>query len=569
MIPIRGNKINKYALAGLVVAIFLLSSFSIMNNSASSFKPDDLKTTTINADQYEFNISSVLGDNGGEAYSINVDSNGNIIISGITFGNLPTLNADNATYGGNTDGFVTKFSKSGSLLFSTYLGGNSDDEIEAMAVDSAGNIYVSGYTVSPDFQTKNAYNSTYAGNAASDGFVAKYNPSGVLQFSTYFGGASYDDATNLGVDSAGNVYIGGSTLSVDFPTLNAWNATHSAGNDAFLAKLDTNGNLLFSTFVGGSLNEQFNALVVTPQGVFACGQTDSSDFPVSGDAFNSTSSGATDVMITKFNSTGYLTYSSYLGGSFYDSCFNIKADVSGNYYVVGQTGSTNFPTTSDAFNTSFNGGSGDVFYSKFSSTNTLMYSTYYGSIGWDKVTGLALDFNNNVYISGTTTNDSLPLMQPLSTYNGGIYDGFIAKFNSTGSLIFSTYFGGSDIDQCDDIFVDPIYQTIYTAGSTSSTDFSLVDSYSNNLTFGTIYFNKFSTPQIISATTTTTTTSTSTSTSTFTSTQAPPTTSISITSSSSTTSETSGNSPGFTTLTVLFGLMTLFVFISLRRKRNE
>ena len=518
-------------LAFILIIVFLLSSFSLMTASANS-------STSYH---YGYTISSVLGDNGGVASSITTDKNSNIIIAGISSGGLPTLKADNATYGGGSiDGFITKFFENGSLQFSTYLGGIGDDRIEDIAVDGSGNIYVCGSTTSPDFETKNAYNDTFSG--VTDAFIAKYNPTGVLLFSTFIGGSSSESAFSIAVDGNENMYIGGITSSVDFPILTAWNGTYGGNGDAFIAKLDKNGVLLFSTFVGGSLNDIFYDIKVTSQGdIIACGATTSYNWPVTSDALDSSKIGGEDAIISRFNSTGSLSYSTYIGGTSLDSFSNIAIDSADNYYVTGLTFSSDYPTTSDAINTKLNGYD-DAIYSKFNSSNSLVYSTYFGTTTEDSGTGISVDSNGNTYISGYTTETTfigsnvkkttLPLVQPVSSYNGAM-DGFIVKFNSTGVITFSTYIGGSGNDFCYDIFVDPTNQIIYTSGNTQSSDFPLVDSYSNNVAGGPAFFMEISL-QLNSLTFTPTTTLSS---------------SVTVTTSNVPTS------PGYIVITTIFGIV--------------
>ena len=195
---------------------------------------------------YKFNSTGGLifstyigGNNYDFPSSIAIDNKQNIFITGQTTSpNFPIKNAFDSTYGGSNDAFVTKFNATGDLVFSTFLGGSNDDMGMSISVDSMGNCYVTGETYSTDFPTKNAYNAVFGG--LSDAFIAKFDTTGKLVFSTYFGGKSKDASTSIGLDNPGNSYIVGITSSRNFPTKNAYNATYGDQNELFLAKFSAN-----------------------------------------------------------------------------------------------------------------------------------------------------------------------------------------------------------------------------------------------------------------------------------------------------------------------------------------
>ena len=236
------------------------------------------------------------------------------------------------------------------LSYSTYLGGGSNDYASSIAIDSAGNAYVAGYTSSTDFPTVNALQPHYAGGSfvGLDAFVAKLNAAGsALVYSTYLGGSADDYGYGIAVDSSGNAHVTGFTGSTDFPTVNPLQATNHGGGDAFVAKLNAAGSaLVYSTYLGGSSYDDAQGIAVDSSGnAYVTGITQSTDFPTVNPLQASYGGGSADAFVAKLNAAGSaLVYSTYLGGSDLDYGYGIAVDSSGNTYVTGRTASTNFPT---------------------------------------------------------------------------------------------------------------------------------------------------------------------------------------------------------------------------------
>jgi hypothetical protein len=319
--------------------------------------------------------STYLGGTGDEkGQGIAVDSAGSAYVTGRTgSGDFPrTLGAVQATLGGRTDGFVTKLNPAGSaLVYSTYLGGASDDKGVGIAVDADGNAYVAGETGSRDFPTTpGAFQATSPGGTF-DAFVTKLNPSGsALVYSTYLGGKGSDRGFAIALDAPSNpnAYVTGHTASTDFPTTpGAFQVTPPGGaHDVFVAKLNPSGTaLVYATHLGGTGDDVGEGIAVDPAGnAYVTGQTTSVDFPITVGGFQMTLGGLTDAFVTKLDPTGSaLVYSTYLGGTGDDVGHGITVDSAGSAYVTGETGSTNFPTTAGAFDTTL-GGLQDGFVAK-------------------------------------------------------------------------------------------------------------------------------------------------------------------------------------------------------------
>ena len=379
------------------------------------------------------------------------------------------------------------------LVYSTYLGGSADDAGVGIAVDAAGNAYVTGSTASANFPTTaGAFQTTLGGGGVGfDAFVTKLNSTGsALLYSTYLGGSNNDDSgVGIAVDGAGNAYVTGSAFSTDFPTTpGAFQSSFGGVRDAFVTKLNPTGStLVYSTYLGGTGDDGGVSIAVDTAGSAYVSGFAQAGFPTTTAAFQpGFGGGPYDAFVTKLGSTGSaLVYSTYLGGSGDDEVFGgLAVDASGNAYVTGFTTSANFPTTPGAFQTTFGGagplGFGDAFVTKLNPTGSMpVFSTYLGGSGDDFGAGIAVDGNGNAYIAGSTASTNFPTTPGAfqTTFGGsgplGLGDAFVTKLNPTGSaLIYSTYLGGSGDDFASRIAVDVLPNpSAYVTGNTASTNF--------------------------------------------------------------------------------------------------
>jgi hypothetical protein len=390
------------------------------------------------------------------------------------------------------------------LPYSTYLGGNGDETGNSIAVDSAGNAYVTGSTRSTNFPTANAFQHTFVG--VQDVFVTKFNPAGsALIYSTYLGGSDGDYGQGITVDSVGNVYLTGFTFSTNFPTANALQGTSGGNADAFVTKLNATGSVLvYSTYLGGSFTDYGYGIAVDSSGnAYITGETNSANFPIA-HAFQGTLGGGvpgshTDAFVTKLNPAGSaLVYSTYLGGSgnnFYsgdDVGVGIAVDSAGNAYVTGWTQSQNFPTA-NAFQGTIGGpGYDDAFVTKFNAAGSaLVYSTYLGGSNTDEGVGVAIDSAGNAYITGLTRSTNFPTANAFQGMNHGDYDAFVTKINAAGSgLVYSTYLGGSALDYSLGIAVDSTGNA-YIVGQTTSNNFPTANAFQSTNHGGPLNYDAF------------------------------------------------------------------------------
>ena len=371
------------------------------------------------------------------------------------------------------------------LAYSTYLGGSGIEESRDIAVDAAGNAYVTGHTTSTDFPTANALQPAHD-PSFWDAFVAKLDPTGsALVYSTYLGGNGFDFAGGIAVDGTGSAYVTGETSSTNFPTLNALQPTKASpeqdGRDAFVARLDPSGSaLIYSTYLGGTQNDTGSNITVDAAGAaYVTGSTISADFPIANALQPSYGGGGGDAFVAKLTPTGSsLLYSTFLGGNNADNAYGIAIDTSDHVYVTGNTGSSNFPTV-NPIQPIFGGGSllnQDAFVARITpSGNALVYSTFLGGNELDQGWGIAADASGHAYVVGRTQSTNFPTANALqSAYGGGFLDAFVAHFDSTGSLIYSTYLGGSGRDDGFAIAVDSSGNP-YVMGSTGSLNFPLAN----------------------------------------------------------------------------------------------
>ena len=326
------------------------------------------------------------------------------------------------------------------LLYSSYLGGSFEDQGYGIAVDSNDNAYLTGKTASSDFPTHNPFQAIYGNNY--DVFVAKVSEDGSnLLYSTFLGGSSADIGFGIAVDSSGNVYLSGFSSSTDFPTSNPFQIANNGGNyDAFVTKLNSTGNaLLYSSYLGGSGEDRGESIAIDNSGnAYVMGQTNSNDFPTTPSSFQPIFGGGSfDIFVTEINMTGSAkVYSSYLGGSSDDVGRGIAVDSNDNAYLTGQTNSNNFPT-SNPIQAAF-GGWTDAFVTKVSTNgSTLVYSSYLGGSGDDVGRGIAVDSNGNAYVMGQTSSGDFPLINPFQSIFDGGNDAFITKISGDAACPFT------------------------------------------------------------------------------------------------------------------------------------
>lgn len=317
------------------------------------------------------------------------------------------------------------------LEYSTYLGGSGEDYGYGIAVDGSGSAYVTGYTASSDFPKESAYQATLGGGI--DAFVSKFDASGNLMYSTYLGGSDGDVGSGIAVDDSGFAYVNGVTTSNNFPTTpSAYQMALSGWQDAFVSKFDALGNLVYSTYLGGGDADKGNSIAVDSSGsAYVAGTTFSNNFPTTPYAYQTIFLGGySDAFVARFNSSGNLTYSTYLGGTADEKGSGIAVDSSGSAYVTGFTFSYNFPTTPSAYQKTISAGGLDAFVVRFDPSGDLTYSTYLGGSGGDWGVGVAMDDLESAYVTGYTDSNDFPMKSAYQgVFGNGNYDAFVTKLS--------------------------------------------------------------------------------------------------------------------------------------------
>jgi RHS repeat-associated protein len=383
--------------------------------------------------------STYLGGGGNDyGNGIAVDGSGNACVAGTTTsGNFPLHNAFQGALTGGQDAFVAKLSSTGSsLVYSSYLGGSSPETGTAIAVDSSGDAYVTGQATSTNFPTLNAFQ-TSLGSANTNAFVTEVAPGGTLVYSSYLGGSTTGSATDSGtgiaVDSNNNAYVTGYTGDSNFPTVSPYQANLSGvgAENAFVSKVAAGGGALsYSTYFGQAVTEAQAIAVDSSGDAYITGWTSASSLPTL-HPLQGGYAGNTDAFVTEFSSSGSaLVYSTYLGGTGTDQATGIGVDPAGDAFVTGFTNSTNFPTTTNAFQTALGGSGAQNAFVTGIATNgaTYVYSSYLGGTGIDSGNGIAVDGTGAAYVTGYTSSPSFPLVFP--PFQGALdnsQDAFVTK----------------------------------------------------------------------------------------------------------------------------------------------
>lgn len=421
-------------------------------------------------------FSSHFGGRGVDvATAVGTDATGNVYVAGWT--DSSDFGERGAGRGGGVEVFIAKWNAAlDTLIYCTYIGGSGDDRALGLAVD-AGNVFLTGWTQSPDFPTLHALQASLRGSR--DAFVVELNASGNMVFGTYLGGTGYDSGNAIALDGSGNIYIAGDTTSGDFGTANAFQNANRGATDAFVVKLAAgSGWLVYGTYFGGSRDDQAKSIAVDMAGnAYITGETSSTDLPVR-NALRSGNAGGQDAFVAKLGVGGNtLVYATYLGGSaggvgLPEGGYGIAVDAFGRACVAGVTASTDFPVWNPLQRTLR--GALDAFLVKLNTAgNGFVFSTYLGGSSIDAATAVAVDADGDCYVAGYTASADFKTADPVQARHGGAYDGFVARFSGeTGQLKDSTFLGGWESDAVNAIKVRAP-GVVYAAGQTLSGDFPL------------------------------------------------------------------------------------------------
>jgi hypothetical protein len=451
----------------------------------------------------EVTFSSYLGGSGfDEGTGIGTDVQGNTYVAGVTT-SLDFPQAGSPPPGtGAADIFVSKISPDGStLLYSAYLGGDSNDIARGLTVHADGSVTVAGSTLSQNFPVAAAAQPSSGGGL--DGFATRINSGGTaLVYSTYLGGSGDDSATCAATDGVGADYLAGSTGSANFPTLNPLQPALAASTsaDAFVVKLTAGGTRAYSTYFGGTGGELAAGIAANPAGrIWVVGYTESLDFPTHNPMQPSRTGNEGDGFVASFEPAGNsLVYSTYLGGSAGDNATAVAVDGDGNAYVAGGTESADFPDEDDShvdvhstrgtedlgvLHGEFGGGEGDAFLVKLDALGrSLRYTFLFGGTDFDTANGVGVDALGRAYLVGFCASPDMALRYPLQPiYGGGERDVLLAGVNARGTAaLFVTHLGGIAEERGRAITVRPDGELRLT-GETSSQNYPSIHAFQPQL----------------------------------------------------------------------------------------
>lgn len=447
---------------------------------------------------------------GGSTWEKNTDIKHDIDAQGNVFATCNTLSSDfttlnpgggayfDGTYGGggiNNSGKggdfgIMKFSNSGVLLWSTYVGGTGDESGTAIACDGNNDVWVTGSSLSSNFPTLAwgiaYYQSTYAGPTATyeggDIIMLKFDNNGVMQWSTYVGGTSHEIAFSIADDIQGNIWITGRTTSADLPVVNIggsayYQPTYGGVADAFIMKFSPLGVMQHSTYYGGSDYDHGEFLITDNTGdIFVTGATASANFPLlnmgNGAYFQSVFGGTGgtsymafyyrfdygDAFVLRFANTFQQKWGTYIGGSDNDAGRGLTINPNGQLYLIGDTRSPDFPVLNgggyyqSVVNANGSNSADDAFIVVFSPTGVQQHSTYFGNSGMDRGGAIVADNCGHVYATGHTTSANLPVVDP---GNGAYFipalimsdDVWFFQLDNSNTLTWMTYNGTSGFDE--------------------------------------------------------------------------------------------------------------------------
>ena len=395
----------------------------------------DAFVTKLTPDGSNVVYTTILASNGNDsARALSLDAAGNLWVAGVAGGTgFPVKNALFPNSGGQEDAFLARLDGVGHLSYATYLGGGGTDVATGLGIDSAGNVYVAGYTSSVQFPTTAAAPQRNYGGGISDAFIAKLNAAGTaLLYSTLLGGPGADSAAGLAVSAEGVACIAGSSNSDGLPTSNGYQPVRAGGTDAFVGCLNPIGTAwTYGTYLGGVTEDIAYAIALDTSGnIYVAGATYSPDFPVTSGAAQATKNNDYDAFVAILNPAGKtLAYSTLMGGNATDVATAIATNGVGVVWIAGYTTSTDFPLRNPS--QAAYGGGFDAFVVELNTNGGgLIFSTYLGSAGDDRAASVAPDVSQGAIVAGFTSSVNLSVTPgALQTLAPGNYSGFLARFS--------------------------------------------------------------------------------------------------------------------------------------------
>lgn len=373
------------------------------------------------------------------------------------------------------------------LQWSTLMGGDRTDHVFSLETDQQNNLFMVVSTHSSNFPVQN--NGTYFRDTitgSSDPVLMKFSDEGVLLWSTRFGGTGFEEFRGLTIDAQGNLITTGATTSSDFPVWNSHQSSLLGLSDAVLAKFDNDGELLWSTYLGGDERENSESVAIDSSGnIYVCGFTTSGNFPIQGATPFKSSIDSQDVYLARFTPNGILEWSTFYGGIGHEHYARI-AYGAGKVFLAAETRSSNL-AIHNGMQTIYGGGPGDIYIAGFDVSGNRIWDSYLGGNDEDVPLSMEVDHAGDLYLFGVTMSNNFPTTPNAFEPNApGLGDAFLTKMDEDGNIIWSTYMGGWDrgeflpnlrtsinslaIDACDNVYVN--YRTLSPTLETGSNCFN-------------------------------------------------------------------------------------------------
>ena len=473
-------------------------------------KYDHRKTLVIDPTPWATYFGS---DKDEQGYDIVTDSSGDLLIVGRTTSthSIATNGAFQTVFGSLTmpgsDAFILKMNASGNRIWSTFFGGSGEELGQGISTNNLNEIVICGVTYSYNmFTTVGAFKTTYSSGISppptSEMFLAKFNQGGFIQWSTFFGGVGNETGGKVKFDYAGNICFVGTTESYNLiASIGAFKTINNGGTkDAFIAKFDTYGNRLWSTFYGGDSYDSGNDISIDKwNNIFLFGSTNSNSNIATTSVHKPTIGiSGYDAFIVKFNEFGQRQFGSYFGGNNTETGNSISVSDSGYIYIAGTTFSNSNLATVGAFQTVSSplvSALGDGFIAKLDSNCMLLWSTYYGDSIEDNINEVVVNKKGNIYLIGTTNSRAVFASNIAhQRTSGGAHDVFVANFENSGNRIWGTFYGGTGSDYGYGIWEDKEENIYFTGSSGSSNGIATSGAFNSVPNLGTnAFIAKFST----------------------------------------------------------------------------
>jgi len=413
-----------------------------------------------------------------DAYSVATDGAGNVYMAGSSrsTANIAAGGHQNSL-AGDIDAMLVKFNSDGVRQWATYYGGSAADFGTVCATDGLGNVYLSGQTFSSNGIASGGHQAAFGGTA--DAFLVKFNSAGMRQWGTYYGGSGLEAGLSCAVDGLNNVYLAGRTGSSDQIAFEGHQNVFGGGDDAFLAKFNSNGVRQWATYYGGASTDVATSCTTdVNNSVYIAGRSNS-PANIAFNGYQNANAGGFDAFLAKFSDSGTRLWATYYGGAGFENGAAVAVDGTGNVFVAGITTSEDGIATPGSHQSAF-GGVADGMLVNFDGNGARLWGTYYGGANEDYCTACAVDGSGAVYIGGHTESPSDIAASGHQDQLAGQFDAMLVRFNGAGVRQWATYYGGALYEGENASCATDPQGNVYLSGFTNSTSGIASGGHQNN-----------------------------------------------------------------------------------------